>query len=67
MQFGLQRKFDDHTWKFIAHESGMTRALLQWQLHKVCKASVNTSLDLTQVPSGKVSPFPLGFTFEVKY
>jgi hypothetical protein len=30
MQFGMQRNMGDHTWKFIAHDSGMCRTLLQW-------------------------------------
>jgi len=51
----------------MAHSSGMARALLQWQLHKCCKANINTSVDLGEVASGKMAPFPWGFGFEVKY
>ena len=43
---GLQFKHNDHTWKFRLHDSGLARAALQWQLHKVCKATVDTQVDV---------------------
>jgi hypothetical protein len=45
----------------------MMRAALQWQLHAACKATVDTSLDLNDVPKGKIAGIPLGVSFEIKY
>lgn len=64
---GLVVKQPDHTWKFRLHESGLARAALQWQLHKVCKATIDTSVDVKQALGGSITSLPLGFTFDVKY
>ena len=65
--FGLQLNQGDHTWKFRFHNSGLLRAALQWQLHKVCKATLNTSLSLQDIPGKSVNSLPLGLTLELKY
>jgi hypothetical protein len=64
---GLQMKHDDHTWKFRFHESGMMRAALQWQLHKTVKSTLNTSVNMRDIPSGSIGKIPLNLTLEVKY
>jgi len=64
---GLVVKQSDHTWKFRLHDSGLARAALQWQLHKVCKATVDTTVDVKQALGGSITSLPLGFTFDVKY
>jgi len=64
---GLQMKQDDHTWKFRFHDSGLMRVALQWQLHKICKATLNSSLQMRDVPAGSVSSLPLNLTLELKY
>ena len=64
---GLQLKQADHTWKLRFHESGLMRAALQWQLHNVAKATLNTSLNLADVPKGSVTSLPLNLTVEIKY
>jgi len=66
-KLGLKLAQEDHTWKFRVHNDGLVRAALQWQLHKACKATLNTSVNLKDVPAGKVSGVPLGLTLEVKY
>jgi len=66
-KLGLQLVRDDHTWKFRLHDSGVMRAMLQWQLHKACKASLNTTLNLKDIPSGKVDGVPLGLQLDIKY
>jgi hypothetical protein len=45
----------------------MMRVALQWQLHKACKATVDTSLDLKDVPAGKISKVPVGLSFDIAY
>jgi len=64
---GLALKQGDHTWKLRLHDSGMARAALQWQLHKVCKVTADTSIDVKQALGGSITSLPLGFTFDVKY
>ena len=64
---GLQMKENDHTWKFKFHNSGLMRAALQWQLHKVAKATLNTSVNLQDIPAGSIKSLPLNLTLEVKY
>ena len=64
---GLELKQSDHTWKLRLHDSGLARAALQWQLHKVCKATVDTSVDVKQALGGSITSLPLGFSFDVKY
>lgn len=49
---GLRIKQDDHTWKFRLHESGALQALLQWQLHRTTKVSLNSSVDLHEINGG---------------
>lgn len=66
-KMGLALKQGDHTWKIRLHDSGLARAALQWQLHKVCKATVDTSVDVKQALNGSITSLPLGFTFDVKY
>lgn len=64
---GLMLNQGDHTWKLRLHDSGLARAALQWQLHKVCKATVDTSVDVKSALNGSITSLPLGFTFDVKY
>lgn len=64
---GLASKHGDHTWKLRLHDSGVARAALQWQMHKVCKTTVDTTVDLKQALNGSVTSIPLGFSFDVKY
>ena len=64
---GLALKQGDHTWKLRLHDSGVARAALQWQMHKVCKTTVDTTVDLKQALNGSVTSLPLGFSFDVKY
>lgn len=64
---GLELKQADHTWKARIHDSGLLRLALQWKLHSVCKATLNTSLNLRDVPSGSVNNVPLNLSLEVKY
>ena len=66
-QLGLNLKQDDHTWKFRLHDSGIARVALQWQLHKVCKTTVNTKVDVKQALGGSITSLPLGVTFDMKY
>ena len=64
---GLQLDHEDHTWKFRFHNSGMMHALLKWKLHRTCSASLNTSLQLNDVPQGKIVRIPLGMAFNIEY
>lgn len=64
---GLALKQGDHTWKLRLHDSGLARAALQWQMHKVCKTTLDTTVDLKQALNGSVTSLPLGFSFDVKY
>jgi len=64
---GVELKQADHTGKVRRHESGLMRATQQWQLHQVAKATLNTSLNLADVPKGSVSSLPLNLTLEIKY
>jgi len=66
-QLGLQLKQEDHTWKARIHDSGLLRLALQWQLHSVAKATLNTSVQLRDVPAGSINSLPLNLTLEVKY
>ena len=66
-QVALNLKQDDHTWKFRLLDSGMARVALQWQLHKVCKTTLNTKVDLKQALNGSITSLPIGATFEMKY
>lgn len=59
-KLGLMVKEDDHTWKFRLHNSGVARAALQWQMHKVCKTTVNTSVDMGQALKGNITGMPIG-------
>jgi len=64
---GLEMKHDDHTWRFRFHDCGLMRAALQWQLHKAAKATLNTSVNMRDVPAGSVQKIPLNLTLELKY
>lgn len=64
---GLKLNQGDHTWKLRLHDSGVARAALQWQMHKVCKTTVDTTVDLKQALNGSITSLPFGFTFDVKY
>jgi hypothetical protein len=66
-KLGLIFKEDDHTWKVRLHDNGLARLALKWQLHKAVKATIDTSVNLKDVPAGKINGLPFGFTFEVKY
>jgi len=66
-KFGLKWAQEDHTWKFRIHNDGLFRAALQWQLHKTTKATLNSSVNLKDVPAGKIGGVPLGLSLEVKY
>ena len=66
-QLGLQLKQEDHTWKLRFHDTGLARLALQWQLHKVCQATLNTSLNLRDIPAGSIGSLPLNLALEVKY
>lgn len=43
---GLKMDQGDHLWKLRLHDSGIARAALQWQMHKVCKTTLDTTLDV---------------------
>jgi len=64
---GLKLDEGDHTWKFRLHDSGLARAALQWQLHKACKVTVDTSVDVKSALNGSITGLPVGLTFDVKY
>ena len=65
---GLQMAKDDHTWKFRWHQDGMMHTALQWQLHKTVKATLNTKVNLRDIPAGKVASYPpLNLTMEIKF
>ena len=66
-KLGLALNQGDHTWKLRLHDSGLARAALQWQMHKVCKTTVDTSVDMKAALNGSITSLPLGFTFDVKY
>ena len=66
-KLGVKLAQDDHTWKFRVHGDGLLRAALQWQMHKACKTTLTSQINLKDVPAGKVSGIPLGINFEVKY
>lgn len=52
----------------MLHSSGTARAMLQWQLHKVCKAGIDTTLDMGEVRNAQLqAPLQWGLNFEVKY
>lgn len=63
---GLQLEQEDHTWKFRFHHTGMMHTMLKWRLHKTCSAMVNTSLDLKDVPKGKINSVPVGLSFHIE-
>lgn len=60
-------KKGDHTWKFRLHESGLARAALQWQLHKVCKTTIDTTVDVKSALGGSITGLPIGLSFDVEY
>ena len=64
---GLQLDHEDHTWKFRVHNTGMMHALLKWRLHRTCSAAVNTSINLNDVPKGRIGRIPLGMAFNIEY
>ena len=66
-KLGLALKQEDHLWKFRLHDSGVARAALQWQLHKVCKATVDTTVNVKDALGGSITGLPVGLSFEVKY
>ena len=66
-KLGLSLKEADHLWKFRLHDSGMARAALQWQLHKVCKTTLDTSVDIKSALNGSITSLPVGLSFELKY
>ena len=66
-KLGLNMKWSDHTWRFRLHDSGLARAALQWQLHKVCKTTIDTSVDVKQALNGSVTSVPVGLSFDLKY
>lgn len=66
-EMGATMKHADHTWKFRFNSSGLARAALQWNLHKACKATLNTSVNVKEFAAGTVSSVPLGLSLEIKY
>lgn len=66
-KLGYQHKLDDHTWRMRFHDNGLMKLALHWQLHKVCKASVNTYANLKDLANGSVDTLPFNFGLEVKY
>lgn len=66
-KLGLLVKEDDHTWKFRLHNSGVARAALQWQMHKLCKTTLNTSVDMHQALKGNITGLPIGVQFDLKF
>jgi hypothetical protein len=64
---GLQLEHEDHSWRFRFHNTGMMHAMLKWRLHKTCAASVNTRVNLNDVPKGRINSVPLGLAFHVEY
>ena len=66
-KLGLAMKMSDHTWKFRIHDSGLARAALQWQLHKVCKTTLDTAVDVKSALNGSITSLPVGLSFELKY
>lgn len=50
------------------HNSGTARALLQWNIHKVCKAGLDTTVDLGELRNGQLAAQPnWGLNLEIKY
>jgi len=66
-KLGLKVDEGDHAWKLRLHDSGLARAALQWQLHKACKATVGTGVDVKSALNGSITGLPIGLTFDVKY
>lgn len=66
-KLGMAFKQEDHLWKFRLHDSGVARAALQWQLHKVCKATVDTTVNVKDALGGSITSLPVGLSFELKY
>lgn len=66
-KFGVINRQADHTWKFRLHNDGLLRAALQWQLHPSAKATLNTQLNLKDIPAGSINSLPLRFAFDLKY
>lgn len=66
-EMGATMKHADHTWKFRFNSSGLARAALQWNLHKACKATLNTSVNVKDFAAGSVTSVPLGLSLEIKY
>lgn len=66
-KLGMKLKQADHTWKARVHNTGLMRLALQWQLHQAAKATLNTSVNLKDVPAGSISSLPLNLTLEMKY
>ena len=64
---GLSLDNGDHTWKMRFHDSGIMRLALQWQMHRVAKATLNTNVQLRDIPSGSISSLPLNLALELKY
>jgi len=65
---GLQMDKGDHTWKMRWHQDGMMHTALQWQMHKTAKATLNTKVNLRDIPAGKVASYPpLNLTVEIKF
>ena len=58
-KLGLKLDQGDHTWKLRLHDSGLARAALQWQLHKACKTTLDTTIDVKKALNGSVDSVPL--------
>ena len=63
----LQYKMDGYKWLFRFGNAGLLRAAVQSQIHKNCKATLNTNVDVKKFLEGKVDKAPLGLSVELKY
>lgn len=64
---GLQLNMDGYKWMFRAASDGLLRMAVQTQLHKQCKATLNTNMKVSEFLDGKVTKLPVGLSCEFKY
>ena len=58
---------EGYKWMFRAASDGLLRLAVQTQLHKQCKATVNTNFKIADFVAGNVKTLPYGVSLDFKY
>ena len=66
-QFGFIHKFDEHyTTKMKVNQEGHLCTAIKMKICNHLTATVNSGLQLSDLPAGKTKAHPFGFTFDIK-